>query len=148
LNQSGEPAGEVSCDDGVILEVSFYLRERLPKLNLALRLRSSNGVLVLYSQVNEAIEDFASRLKPGFTTVRLAIPERLLAPDLYQVDLRAKSQRAELADHESVCGFRIIDLSTKRSERRPGVIGLVLPWEIVSPDGGVVHPHLAVAVNE
>ena len=92
------------------------------------------GIQVLFSDFRDGDPSIADRLEVGLHTFEIRNPARLLAPTSYNVGLVAIKQFGDergnryLDAQPQCCEFTVRDLSNTLQDR-PGVLGLLLPWE-------------------
>jgi hypothetical protein len=79
--------------------------------------------------VREASRGFDGNLPAGVHTFEIRVPPRTLAPGQYSLTVGSANLNSSRIDYRAdCCTFEIHETGSNRS-RRPGVVGLLLPWE-------------------
>lgn len=124
----GEVAAELTCDDPVVVDLTYAVRRRVPGLYLAFHLRNHEGIVVLSSDIRDVRPEWCDRLREGVHRFQIQLPPRLLAPGRYFLHLGSATPAAGILEHwEGCCSLTLRDLTGHRATRG-GVIGLQLDW--------------------
>jgi lipopolysaccharide transport system ATP-binding protein len=127
----GGLGSDFSCDEPVIVRLTFEVRKRIPGTFLTFYLQNLEGTRVLFSDIRDTDPALAERLTEGRHTFEITIPHRLLAPTTYLLTIGSANKYGGVFDHQnSCCEFTLRDLATQR-ENRPGVLGVHLPWDFL-----------------
>ena len=135
-NDKGEVTQSFSCDEDIILDLTFLVKKKVPgvygyfSFNRAV---DESPVWVVDS--NDIEMNKLERLPLGESKVRIRFPKRTLAPGEYVASLNFTS-------HTNVGGFQVDgpgtvakisvqDYSTWRGNNRPGGISTLVEWDFV-----------------
>jgi lipopolysaccharide transport system ATP-binding protein len=134
LHEDGDPDSEFSCDEPIRVRLEYEVRKPVSGNFLHLSLFTIEGIQVLFSDFRDGDPSIADRLGAGLHTFEIRIPARLLAPTSYNIGLVAYKQFGDdrgdvhLDAQAQCCEFTVRDRSNSLQDR-PGVLGLLLPWE-------------------
>jgi lipopolysaccharide transport system ATP-binding protein len=127
-HSDGSLGSDFSCDEPVILRLTYTVRTAVSHSFLTLYIQNLDGTRVLFSDVRDAEPEIEDQLTEGQHTFEVAIPPRLLAPTTYMVTITSAAKYVGVIDHQhNCCEFTLRDLDSQ-SENRPGVLGVRLPW--------------------
>jgi lipopolysaccharide transport system ATP-binding protein len=133
LHDDGAPAAEFSCDEPIRIRVRLLIREQTPDMILDLTVFTLDGIRVLFTDFRDGDPSIAERLGVGLHTFEIRIPGRVLASMTYTIGMAAYrrigfEENQHYFDFQPRCGqFTLRDLVSIRQDR-PGVLGLLLPW--------------------
>jgi lipopolysaccharide transport system ATP-binding protein len=134
LHEDGMPGTTFECDEPIRIRLRYEVRKPVSGTFLHFALFTIDGIQVLFSDYRDGDPSIAERLGPGLHTFEIRIPARLLAPTAYTINLAAIKQFGDhqgnhYLDAQSQCGeFTVRDLRNSLGDR-PGVLGVLLPWE-------------------
>jgi lipopolysaccharide transport system ATP-binding protein len=135
VDQSGATCEAFSCDDPVVLECKYFVRETVPGLYGYMSITRSDGVEVLVSDSFDAQQNPLEHLKPGSGSLRISIPPRTLAPGEYLVLLNFTSHRSKVGFNVDspgiVARFRLNDYTTRRGNGRSGYFSTQMKWSVI-----------------
>jgi hypothetical protein len=119
------------CDEPWSVVASYEVRKQdRAGVYLAFFIQNAEGVVALFSDVREATRGFDGHLPVGVHTFEIQIPPRTLAPGRYSLTVSSATLSADRIDYRGdCCNFEIHETSSLRGAARPGIVGLVLPWE-------------------
>lgn len=135
-NEQGEMMQEFSCDEDIILEMTFLVRERIPGIYGYFHFcHASDESPVWVSDSNDLIRNKLETLPMGESKVRIRFPKRTLAGGEYLAGVNFTS-------HQSFGGFNVEspqffakiwvhDYKTDRADTRLGAYSTLLDWEFV-----------------
>jgi len=134
-DRHGQPASELPDDKPILIEAEVMVRERTSDMYFGLIVQNSLGVEVLFADSRDIDNGFLSRLQPGQYVVSLTLPP-VLAPGTYTVSLGiATTNLQQLDKRDMVCSFDLVNVSTQRTHRRPGILNLRIPWVLNGAKG-------------
>jgi lipopolysaccharide transport system ATP-binding protein len=132
VDQSGATCEAFSCDDPVVLECKYFVRETVPGLYGYMSITRSDGVEVLVSDSFDAQQNPLEHVKPGSGSLRISIPARTLAPGEYLVLLNFTSHRSKVGFNVDspgiVARLRLDDFTTRRGNIRGGFFSTKVEW--------------------
>ncbi len=125
-----------SCDEDFFLEMTFYVRRRIPGLYGYFNLiKASDGTEVLVSDSNDVIYNKLESLPLGESKVRMHFKERMLAPGTYVAGLNLNSQfnvsGFYVQSQNSLLKFEMHDYKTERGDQRNGFFSTIIDWDFV-----------------
>jgi lipopolysaccharide transport system ATP-binding protein len=146
LNHSdGSIGSDFSCDEPIIIRISYDVRQVVSNTFLTMSLLNLDGTRVLFSDIRDTDDTVQDELTEGRHTFEIVIPPRLLAPTTYTVTVGAAAKYIGVIDHQqNCCEFTLRDLDSQ-FQNRPGVLGIRLPWNhrksttLINSENGVDH---------
>jgi lipopolysaccharide transport system ATP-binding protein len=137
-NKHDEATCSLDVKKDFFIELKYCLKETLPKLEIGLRVATSDGRPIFTSLLSEAIQENKEIRKPGEYQVKIKIPGEFLMPGFYIIqNIALFEPHGEIYDsYNDVMRLDIQDTGTvfTKYNNNPG-IGLVMKkcgWEIAS----------------
>lgn len=135
-NEQGHVQQEFSCDEDIVLEMTFLVRERIPGIYGYFHFcKASDESPVWVSDSNDVIRNKLETLPLGESKVRIKFPKRTIAGGEYLAGLNfTSSQNFGGFNVESPQFFAKIfvhDYATDRADTRLGAFSTLLDWEFV-----------------
>ena len=135
-NEQGHVQQEFSCDEDIVLEMTFLVRERIPGIYGYFHFcKASDESPVWVSDSNDVIRNKLETLPLGESKVRIKFPKRTIAGGEYLAGLNfTSSQNFAGFNVESPQFFAKIyvhDYATYRADKRLGAFSTLLNWEFV-----------------
>jgi lipopolysaccharide transport system ATP-binding protein len=136
VRDDGSSGSEFSCEEPIMIRLELEVRRPVTSTLMYVSLATMDGIQVLTSEFRDRGSTVVEQLGPGRHTFGIRIPARLLAPGSYAIGITAHKQFNPSPDqgnpyfdaHQRCCEFTLRDLSYSRHSR-PGVLGILLPWE-------------------
>jgi lipopolysaccharide transport system ATP-binding protein len=129
LHSDGRPRANLCCDEPFTVRLRVEIREPISGVFLAMALFNMEGIRVLFSETRDTDMSIAERLEVGHHTFDITIPARLLAATTYTMNIAIESVYSGVIDfHANCCEFTLQEMSNHR-HNRPGLLGVLLPWE-------------------
>jgi lipopolysaccharide transport system ATP-binding protein len=134
LNHEGKSTGTLELDKPFRVRISYDVNRPVHSADVMCLFRTSDGVAVLGTGDADCESRRLGERLTGSYTAEFQVPESILAPGSYLLGVNLSIPFERYLDrHESVLDFTIVDpRSTGRlppRRRRPGIVGLTLPWE-------------------
>lgn len=130
--------GPVANDELVWISAEGRVEKQDPSLTIGCAIYAENGDLVFMSYQTDTGEDHQARLPVGQSTLRCALPKRLLNEGRYRVEFIGGLHHREWLYEPQVNAPSItlivqggLSDSPFWMAKRPGVIAPVLPWEVI-----------------
>ena len=133
MSPGGKPTNQFSCDEPITIEVRLRLRSKIAGMFCWLDFTRSDGTLVWMNDSYDAGSNLLGDLVPGEYLMRVSVPARTVGHGDYLVTLVVTGPLGgamPIDALESVCMFRIEDLTTNRGNQRPGFLSTRAAWEI------------------
>ena len=135
-NDNGQVQQKFSCDEDIILEMTFLVRERIPGIYGYFHFcKASDESPVWVSDSNDLVRNKLETLPMGESKVRIKFPKRTLAGGEYLAGVNfTSSQNFGGFNVESPQFFSKIyvhDYATDRADTRLGAYSTLLDWEFV-----------------
>lgn len=135
-NEQGHVQQEFSCDEDIVLEMTFLVRTRIPGIYGYFHFcKASDESPVWVSDSNDVIRNKLETLPLGESKVRIKFPKRTIAGGEYLAGLNfTSSQNFGGFNVESPQFFAKIfvhDYATDRADTRLGAFSTLLDWEFV-----------------
>lgn len=135
-NYKGEMKQEFSCDEDIILEMTFLVREKIPGIYGYFHFcKASDESPVWVSDSNDVVRNKLELLPLGESKVRIKFPKRTIAGGEYLAGLNfTSSQNFNGFNVDSPQFFAKIfvhDYATDRADTRLGSFSTLLDWEFV-----------------
>ena len=136
VNEQGELQAEFSCDEDIIVEMSFLVRKTIPGVYGYFHFcRATDESPVWVSDSNDLIQHRLEQLPIGESKVRLRFPKRTLAAGHYIAGVNFTSaQHLEGFNIDSPQFFASIhvhDYATNRGDSRLGTHSTLINWDII-----------------
>ena len=136
-NEKGEMRQIFSCDEDIILEMTFLVRERIPGIYGYFHFcRAADESPVWVSDSNDIIRNKLETLPLGESKVRIRFPKRTLAGGEYLAGLNFTSNfnntGFDVESPEFFATIEVHDYATDRADTRLGAYSTLLPWEFES----------------
>jgi lipopolysaccharide transport system ATP-binding protein len=145
VGQSGATCEAFSCDDPVLLDCKYFVRETVPGLYGYMSIMRSDGTEILVSDSFDAQQNPLEYLEPGTGKFRINIPARTLAPGEYLILLNFTSHRSKIGFNVDspgiVARFRLDDYTTRRGNARGGYFSTQMKWSVVSDEQSTEATH-------
>ena len=135
-NEKGEVTKSFSCDEDIILELTFLVKKKVPGVyGWFCFSKATDDTLVWVMDSNDITMNKLENLPIGESKVRLRFPKRTIAPGMFIANINYTS-------YTSVGGFQVEgpwkigkievqDLSTWRGNFRQGGISTLVDWEFI-----------------
>ena len=133
LNENHKVTQNFSCDEQIVVELTFRVNQTIPGLYCWLDLSKTDGTLVLMSDSFDTPPNPLDNLIKGLYLIKITIPPRTLASGDYNINLVFTGflGGAMPVDDPGIVGhIRLDDFISTRGNRRPGFFSTLLPWEI------------------
>jgi lipopolysaccharide transport system ATP-binding protein len=135
---SGNSLKEPTRSDApVYVEIEVFVKQLHPSLSFGYGIFNESGDSVYWSQVTDADDGAAKRLKPGLNRLKSRIPLRLLNQGLYRLDFMALIHNMTWFSKPgttAIAAFLRIEGGLSDSAfwvlPRPGTVAPVLEWDI------------------
>jgi lipopolysaccharide transport system ATP-binding protein len=133
LHEDDTPGTEFGADEPIKIRLGLAIRKSI-HLTVTFSLFTHDGIRVLFCDARDGDSSIVERLGEGEHTFQIRIPPRLLASTTYTIEIATwpvLSFDPLATDHDTRSGFAeftIRDL-TGVYQNRPGMLGLMLPWE-------------------
>ena len=135
-DECGNIKQEFSCDEDIILEMTFLVRQKVPGIwGYFYFCKASDESTVWVSDSNDVVKNKLETLPLGESKVRVRFPKRMLAGGEYIAGLNFTS-------YQNMAGFNVEspglfakiavhDYATDRGDTRLGSFSTLLEWEFV-----------------
>ncbi len=135
-NENGELQQSFSCDEDIILEMTFLVRDRIPGIYGYFHFcKASDESPVWVSDSNDVTRNKLELLPIGESKVKIRFPKRTIAAGYYLAGVNFTS-------HYNINGFNVEspgvfakievhDYATDRADTRLGAFGTLLDWEFL-----------------
>ena len=125
--------GQFSCDEDVVLELTYDVRKKVPGLYGYLEINKMPSFdKALISDSSDIRMNYLEDIPLGQTTVSVVIPKRTLAPGDYLIGVNLNSHVATqgeyLDESLNICKFEVHDYLTNRGDTRGGFSSKILDW--------------------
>ena len=134
-NEQGELQAIFSCDEDIILEMTFLVRKKIPGIYGYFHFTKPDESPVWVSDSNDKVAHMLESLPLGESKVHIRFPRRTLAGGEYLAGLNFTSTFNVTGFDVESPGFfakiEIHDYLTDRADARLGYYSTLLPWEIV-----------------
>ena len=128
LHQDGSQSNDFTCDEPIVIRMTYEVRRHVMESHLSFYIQNIEGTRVLHSDVRDNNPEHAEALTPGVYTFKAVIPPRILAATTYVLSVGSAATFTGILDHHyDCCEFTLRDLRS-RTETRPGVLSIQLPW--------------------
>ncbi len=136
-NEKGEMRQIFSCDEDIILEMTFLVRERIPGIYGYFHFcRAADESPIWVSDSNDIIRNKLETLPLGESKVRIRFPKRTLAGGEYLAGLNFTSNfnytGFDVEAPKFFATIKVHDYATDRADTRLGAYSTLLPWEFES----------------
>jgi lipopolysaccharide transport system ATP-binding protein len=139
LDCEGHARHEFTCDEAIILELLVSVSTGIRGLYGYISIRRQDGVVVLEGDSKDGGTNILDGLPPGEHCIRVAIPQRLLAPSSYSLYVSfasSQSSRGFCVDAPGeVVSFTVHDPNTMRGNNRGGFFSTILDWKVSKVPG-------------
>ena len=135
-NENGEIQREFSCDEDIILEMTFLVRKKIPGIYGYFHFcRAADESPVWVSDSNDVTPHKLEDLPMGESKVRVRFPKRMLAGGEYIAGLNFTSHHSlkgfDVESPEFFAKIYVHDYATDRADSRLGSFSTLLDWEFV-----------------
>ena len=136
LNAEGHEQSEFSCDEDIILEMTFLVRSIIPGVYGYFHFcRAADESPVWVSDSNDLVQHRLEQMPLGESKIRLRFPKRTLAAGHYLAGVNFTSaQHLEGFNIDSPQFFATIhvhDYATNRGDTRLGAHSTLIDWEAI-----------------
>ena len=126
--------GQFSCDEDIVLELTYDVRKKIPGLYGYLEINKMPSFdKALISDSSDIRMNYLEDIPIGQTTVSVVIPKRTLAPGDYLIGVNLNShvavQGEYLDESLNICKFEVHDYLTNRGDKRGGFSSKILDWK-------------------
>lgn len=134
LNQKGEEAQNFSCDEPVIVELTYQVNQQVGGIYAVFQITRIDGITVLVSYSYDMTPDpLDNGLPVGAYLIHVTIPSRTLAAGTYMVQFsvgRGLLSTAVVDDPGTICTFTLDDFTSRKGNTRIGYFSTLLPWDV------------------
>lgn len=135
-DENGNMRQEFSCDEDIILEMTFLVREKIPGIWGYFHFcKASDETPIWVSDSNDRVRNKLETLPLGESKVRVRFPKRMLAGGEYIAGLNFTSYQNMAGFNVESPGFfakiAVHDYATNRGDTRLGSFSTLLDWEFV-----------------
>ena len=135
-NEDGKSMGEFSCDEDIILEMTFLVREKIPGIYGYFHFcKAADESPVWVSDSNDVVRNKLEALPMGESKVRIRFPKRTLAGGEYLAGLNFTSAQNfggwNVESPQFFAKIFVHDYKTDRADTRLGAYSTLLDWEFV-----------------
>ena len=135
FNQQNQPSHEVSLCSPFTVRLQYDINEEVDGAHIICFFYTEDGVNVFGTGDGEKDPDRMGVRQPGRYTTEFEVPAYLLGEGLYYITVSLSIPFKTVFDrHDRLAAFTVIDDCTTRkqwlSKRRPGVLGIELPWKV------------------
>ena len=135
-NEDGKSMGEFSCDEDIILEMTFLVREKIPGIYGYFHFcKAADESPVWVSDSNDVVRNKLEALPMGESKVRIRFPKRTLAGGEYLAGLNFTSAQNfggwNVESPQFFAKIYVHDYKTDRADTRLGAYSTLLDWEFV-----------------
>ena len=136
LNEQGESQAIFSCDEDIILEMTFLTRKPVPGIYGYFHFcKPADESPVWVSDSNDATARVLEKLPIGESKVRIRFPKRMLAAGEYIAGVNFTSDYNFSGFNVETPGFfakiEVHDYASDRADGRLGYHSTLLPWELI-----------------
>ena len=135
LNEQGEPQAIFSCDEDIILDMTFLVRKKIPGIYGYFHFTKPDESPVWVSDSNDVVAHQLENLPIGESKVRIRFPKRTLAGGEYLAGVNFTSGfnvTGFNVDSPQFFGkIEVHDYITNRADSRLGYYSTLLDWKIV-----------------
>lgn len=136
-NVDGHVKQEFSCDEDIVLEMTFLVRKKIPGIYGYFHFcRAADESVVWVSDSNDVMPSKLENLPTGESKVRIRFPKRTIAGGEYLAGLNFTSHHNltgfEVDSPEFFAKIGVHDYATDRADTRLGAYSTLLPWEFES----------------
>jgi lipopolysaccharide transport system ATP-binding protein len=133
--QQQDAPGVVEFSEPVTIELAYDINRPVTSAHVACFLYTADGVCILGSGDADIDQSNLETREPGHYRGCLEITPRLLGEGRYTITITMGVPYVAVYDrHESLIEFEIVDFTSQRRTyqhtRRPGLLGLELPWSV------------------
>ncbi|MCI5123116.1 MAG: ABC transporter ATP-binding protein [Candidatus Electrothrix sp. AR5] len=133
VNEKGILTKNFSCDEPVLIELTLQVNRLVPGLYAYLSINHLDGTRILVADSNDVPPNPLDGLCVGMHKIIVSIPERILGPGEYNIQLAFTSLSADnfYTDIPGVCGaFVLDDFTSAFGNKRPGYFSTILDWSV------------------
>ena len=136
LNEHNEVAGMFSCDEDIMLKMTFLVKKRIPGLYGYFHfVRVTDELPIWVSDSNDYQTGILADIPEGEHTVCLRFPKRMLAAGEYYAGINFTSNYNISGFNVDSPGFfskiELHDYMTERGDLRLGSFSTIVPWELI-----------------
>jgi lipopolysaccharide transport system ATP-binding protein len=133
VHEDGTPGSEFSCDEPIKVRLRLLIRRPLADILVDFSIDTIDGIRVVFGDVRDGDPSIVERLVVGLHTFEIRIPAHVLSARTYVIAMAAykcfANEHQNEIDFRPACfEFTMRDLRNMRQDR-PGLLGLVLPWD-------------------
>jgi lipopolysaccharide transport system ATP-binding protein len=134
LNENEELNSVFSCDETIMIRMTFLVLKKIPGIYGCLYLKRDDGTIVYVSDSNDKAYNKLESLPLGESVVDFQIPKRILGVGSYTVSLYFTSNfnigGFYVDTPGDVCKFELYDDTTNRGNNRAGFLSTIVDWKI------------------
>lgn len=135
-DENHELKSSFECDEDIILDMKFLVREQVPGIFGYLGIqKSSEGSDMFVSDSNDIVNNKLQSLPIGEHTVRIVIPKRTIAAGVYIMRIAFTSKMSfsgfYIDSPQEFVKFEVHDYSTPRGDTRLGYHSKLLEWQFI-----------------
>ena len=135
LNEAGEAQVIFSCDEDIILEMTFLVRKKIPGIYGYFHFTKPDESPVWVSDSNDVVAHQLENLPMGESKVRIRFPKRTLSGGEYLAGVNFTSgfniQGFNVDSPQFFARIEVHDYATDRADTRLGYYSTLLDWEII-----------------
>lgn len=145
LDSHGEPVERVEMEKPFRVRVEYDVNQTVTGAHVICFIHTSEGINVFGSGDADCAPERLGGRQPGRYVGEFEVPAFLLGEGQYSIDVSLSVPFVVVYDrHSSVVGFEVFDSASQRRQwqhrRRPGILGIELPWHYDSGFGDNVLP--------
>jgi lipopolysaccharide transport system ATP-binding protein len=139
LDHQGVLSGRVDMGKPFCICIEYDVNRVVTAAHVICFVYTSDGVNVLGTGDTDCSPERLDRREPGIYRSKFHVPPSLLGEGLYSLTVSLGVPYIDVYDrHENTISFEIFDSASQRGQyqhrRRPGILGLELPWTIEKLD--------------
>ena len=135
-DENGNMKQVFSCDEDIILEMTFLVRRRIPGIYGYFHFcRSSDEMPIWVTDSNDVMRNKLENIPLGESKVRIRFPKRTLAGGEYLAGVNFTSHQYEggwnVESPQFFATIEVHDYATDRADTRLGAYSTLLDWEFI-----------------
>lgn len=130
---AGRSGDTFECDESLLIEFNWLVRERIPGVYGYLVIRRMDTTPVIEGDSQDIAPNVLDGLGPGEYRVHLRIPARTLGVGQYEVYMNFTSpmgNRWTVHSPGVIGSFTLVDTTSRRGNSRNGFLSTLIPWSI------------------
>jgi len=131
MDRKGVVRQDFECDDDISVRLECNVKRGTSGLYGALGVMRDQGVIVMFSDSSDFMNNTLDNLEPGKWSLMITIPRRTLAPGVYELFVTMTNSRS-VENPTVACvdkiPFRLNDSVSVRGNNRLGYFSTILTW--------------------